>query len=278
MRQMGSPFVRRGSATLGHKCEELSNGMTPDEVFEVDIDDDGLYCFRLRVDGDIVLASLGFKTKWGCTRALALVREHATNPDGYVKDLSVLPQHQFKIRIGRNRVLGISRIYPTATEYKAGQATVCRAAPRAIIDDRTVEIARTARTEKKRRESKKKKKLNQESSTQFKLYEAPHLGNGIYGFTEGQQPVEKTFDTEAERDEFWDRQIDPNTEETDTKTDGTYMAYEYRRANIPLREKWGYVGAARYSDENLISGSPDGDAVEKSGHELKEAAAEYGRV
>ena len=85
--------------------------------FEMYKDDAGQYQIRFQLGDETFLCSYGYKSKLGCTNGIESVRNHSSNPDYFVKDLTVVPRHRFKLISSNGRVLGFSRVYETMAGY-----------------------------------------------------------------------------------------------------------------------------------------------------------------
>ena len=96
--------------------------------------------FRFRLiagDGDIVLASEGYKSKRGCMKGIESVRINSSNPDNYVMEPTINGVHRFKLVSLNGRVIGISQDFESAAAYNSGLTSVAKLASDASIDDQT---------------------------------------------------------------------------------------------------------------------------------------------
>jgi uncharacterized protein YegP (UPF0339 family) len=121
-----------------------------DGAFELFVDVKGEYRFRLRSpNGQIVLASEGYKQKAGALNGIASVRENAPTYARFVlKDPSADDQYWFVLRAANNEIIGVSEMYKAAGGRAYGIYAVQRLAGGAKLLDFTVVAAATPATPK----------------------------------------------------------------------------------------------------------------------------------
>lgn len=98
----------------------------------------GRFYFRLlAADGDVILNSEAYASKFGCSKGIHSVRANTKNPDNYLKEPTRNGGHRFKLLSLNGRILGISQSYDSAAAYSKAVASVTRLARTATVDDLT---------------------------------------------------------------------------------------------------------------------------------------------
>lgn len=106
--------------------------------FEVYKDKRGETRFRLKAsNGQIILASEGYKTKSSAMNGVASVQKNAPNDARYQRKESKSGKPMFNLRAGNNQVIGTSEMYDSTAACENGIASVKKNAPGAKIDDQT---------------------------------------------------------------------------------------------------------------------------------------------
>lgn len=106
--------------------------------FEIFKDKAGEYRFRLKAsNGEIILASEGYKGKTGCKNGIASVQKNATIDARYARKETKTGKHRFNLRAGNNQVIGTSESYNSTAARDNGIQSVMKNATDARIDDQT---------------------------------------------------------------------------------------------------------------------------------------------
>lgn len=106
--------------------------------FEVYKDKAGEYRFRLKAgNGEIILASEGYKAKSGCTNGIESIRKHAPDDANYEKNETSTGKSTFKLKASNHQVIGTSQSYSTTSGRDNGIESVKKNGPVAVIDDQT---------------------------------------------------------------------------------------------------------------------------------------------
>ncbi len=104
--------------------------------FEVYRDKAGEYRFRLKAsNGQIILASEGYKQKPGAIKGIASVMKNALNDASYVRKETKSGGKMFNLRAGNRQVIGTSESYKTASARDNGIESVKKNAPGAAVKD-----------------------------------------------------------------------------------------------------------------------------------------------
>jgi uncharacterized protein YegP (UPF0339 family) len=107
--------------------------------FEIYKDKAGEFRFRLKAtNGEIILASEGYKAKTGAKNGIASVMKNAATPGRFEKKATGKGKTFFVLKAGNQQVIGTSEVYETERARDAGIASVGKNAPGAKIDDKTV--------------------------------------------------------------------------------------------------------------------------------------------
>ncbi len=106
--------------------------------FELYKDKGGEFRFRLKAsNGEIILASEGYKAKTGAMNGIAAVQKNAANDARYLRKQTASGAHRFNLRSGNHQVIGTSESYKTEAARENGIQSVGRNAPDAKIVDLT---------------------------------------------------------------------------------------------------------------------------------------------
>jgi uncharacterized protein YegP (UPF0339 family) len=106
--------------------------------FELYKDKAGEYRFRLKAaNGQIILASEGYKAKASVTNGIESVRKNALNDEHYERKPTKSGQHMFNLMATNGQVIGTSEQYTTIAARDNGIESVKKNAPDATLDDQT---------------------------------------------------------------------------------------------------------------------------------------------
>lgn len=106
--------------------------------FEIYKDKAGEYRFRLKAsNGQIILASEGYKAKSSCNNGVESVKKNAQDEARYERKETKTGKHMFNLKAGNNQVIGTSESYESVAARDNGIASVKKNAPGAKIDDLT---------------------------------------------------------------------------------------------------------------------------------------------
>lgn len=104
--------------------------------FEVYTDKGGKHCFRLKAgNGEIILASQGYKAKASCKNGIESVRKNAAIAARFEKTTTKNGQPRFNLRAGNNQIIGTSETYNSTAARDNGIKSVQRNAPGAPIKE-----------------------------------------------------------------------------------------------------------------------------------------------
>ena len=104
--------------------------------FEIYKDKAGEYRFRLKAsNGEIILASEGYKAKSGCKNGIASVMKNSSSASRFEKTETRTGKARFNLRAGNNQVIGTSESYNTTAARDNGIKSVMKKAPKAVIKD-----------------------------------------------------------------------------------------------------------------------------------------------
>ena len=104
--------------------------------FEIYKDKAGEYRFRLKAsNGEIILASEGYKAKSGCKNGIASVQKNAASASRFQKTETRTGKARFNLRAGNNQVIGTSESYNSTAARDNGIKSVMKNAPKAVIKD-----------------------------------------------------------------------------------------------------------------------------------------------
>lgn len=106
--------------------------------FEIYKDKAGEYRFRLKAsNGQIILASEGYKAKSSCTNGIESVQKNAPDDARFERKETKTGKHMFNLKAGNNQVIGTSESYESIAARDNGIESVKKNAPGAKVDDLT---------------------------------------------------------------------------------------------------------------------------------------------
>ncbi len=104
--------------------------------FEIYRDRRGEFRFRLKAsNGEIILASEGYKAKSGCKNGIASVKKNSKAKKNFVRKESKNGKFMFNLRAGNNQVIGTSEMYNTNASCENGIKSVMNNASGAKIEE-----------------------------------------------------------------------------------------------------------------------------------------------
>jgi uncharacterized protein YegP (UPF0339 family) len=105
-------------------------------VFEVYTDARGEYRFRLKApNGEILLASEGYKGKAGCLNGIKSVKENCPIDERFEKYEDKAGKHRFRLKAANYQVIGTGEAYESESGLEGGIASIQRWAPDAEIKE-----------------------------------------------------------------------------------------------------------------------------------------------
>ncbi|MEE9179506.1 MAG: YegP family protein [Vicinamibacteria bacterium] len=97
--------------------------------FEIFKDKAGEFRFRLRAsNGEIVLASEGYRSKAGATNGAASVKKNCRSEKCFEKKPASSGKYRFIMKARNHQVIGTSQIYPSEAARDKGIKAIARAA------------------------------------------------------------------------------------------------------------------------------------------------------
>lgn len=106
--------------------------------FEIYKDKKGETRFRLKSgNGQIILASEGYKRKASCMNGVESVRKNSQSDDRFERKDTKSGKYMFNLRARNGQVVGTSETYESAKSRDNGIASVAKNAPGAKVDDQT---------------------------------------------------------------------------------------------------------------------------------------------
>ena len=106
--------------------------------FEMFTDKKGESRFRLKAgNGQIILASEGYKQKASCKNGIESVRKNSQDDTRFERKDTRAGKFRFNLRARNGQVVGTSESYNTAAARENGVASVGKNAPDAKVDDQT---------------------------------------------------------------------------------------------------------------------------------------------
>ena len=106
--------------------------------FELYKDKGGEFRFRLKAgNGQIILASEGYKTKTSAKNGIASVRRNSAVEARFERKETKSGKHMFNLKASNGQVIGTSESYTTAAARDNGVASVQKNAPDATVKDLT---------------------------------------------------------------------------------------------------------------------------------------------
>ena len=104
--------------------------------FEIYQDSKEEFRFRLKAsNGQIVLASEGYKTKVACENGIVSVRVNSQNPDNFESFESKQLNFYFNLKASNGKIIGTSETYSRFGGMEYGIAVIVKIAPKATIVD-----------------------------------------------------------------------------------------------------------------------------------------------
>ncbi|WP_299676268.1 YegP family protein [uncultured Dokdonia sp.] len=96
------------------------------------------YFFRLKaMNGQIILASEGYKAKNSCNNGIQSVKRNSINLDMYARKIAKNGQHYFVLKSINGEIIGKSEFYSTKAGLENGIFSVKHNAPSADVFDLT---------------------------------------------------------------------------------------------------------------------------------------------
>lgn len=106
--------------------------------FELYNDKAGEFRFRLKAgNGQIILASEGYKAKASATNGIESTRKNAPIDGSYERKTTKSGQYMFNLKATNGQVIGTSEQYKTEASMENGIESVKKNAPDAALDDQT---------------------------------------------------------------------------------------------------------------------------------------------
>lgn len=106
--------------------------------FELYADKAGEFRFRLKAgNGEIILASEGYKQKASALNGIESVRKNANDEARFEKKETSSGKPRFNLKSTNGQVIGTSESYSSAAARDNGIASVMKNAPEATLDDQT---------------------------------------------------------------------------------------------------------------------------------------------
>ena len=107
--------------------------------FELFTDNAGEYRFRLKAgNGEIILASEGYKQKASAENGINSVKKNAMDDDHYERKDTSAGKPMFNLKASNGQVIGTSEQYSSASARDKGIESVKKNAPQAKVDDLTI--------------------------------------------------------------------------------------------------------------------------------------------
>ncbi|MGI9394731.1 MAG: YegP family protein [Boseongicola sp.] len=107
--------------------------------FEIFKDKAGEFRFRLKAsNGQIILASEGYKAKTSCKNGIESVRKNSQNDARFERRETRAGKARFNLKAVNGQVIGTSESYESTKARENGVASVAKNAPGAKLDDTTV--------------------------------------------------------------------------------------------------------------------------------------------
>lgn len=106
--------------------------------FEIFKDKAGEFRFRLKAgNGQIILASEGYKAKASCTNGIESVRKNSQSDARFERKETKSGKWMFNLKASNGQVIGTSETYEAEKSRENGIASVAKNAPDAKVDDQT---------------------------------------------------------------------------------------------------------------------------------------------
>jgi uncharacterized protein YegP (UPF0339 family) len=104
--------------------------------FELYTDKAGEYRFRLKAgNGQIILASEGYKTKASALNGIESVRKNSQDDARFERKETAGGKPRFNLKASNGQVIGTSESYESTSARENGIASVAKNAPDAKLDD-----------------------------------------------------------------------------------------------------------------------------------------------
>jgi uncharacterized protein len=104
--------------------------------YEIYKDNAGEFRFRLKAgNGQIILASEGYKAKASAVNGIDSVRKNAPTDSLYERSESAAGKFRFNLKSTNGQVIGTSQLYESAASRENGVESVKNNAPEATVDD-----------------------------------------------------------------------------------------------------------------------------------------------
>lgn len=197
--------------------------------FELYRDGRGHHRFRLTEGDRILLDSRAYKSRYGCTVGIAAVRARALDSANFAIERTPSGRERLKLLASNFRILGIG---PRRPDVRGDLVLVQRIAPDAPLNDR---IAKALQDRQRR--------------SRHRIYAAPRNAQGAYRPPDASALIVQGFESEAERNHYWERRIRPVT------VNSAGALYEYVMCDYPDDGRWRFVSERRYSNARLICGN-----------------------
>jgi len=106
--------------------------------FEIYKDKAGEFRFRLKAsNGQIILASEGYKAKTSCKNGIESVRKNSQSDGRFDRRETKTGKARFNLKAANGQVIGTSESYESTKARENGIASVAKNAPDAKVDDQT---------------------------------------------------------------------------------------------------------------------------------------------
>ncbi|TCC88504.1 DUF1508 domain-containing protein [Pedobacter frigiditerrae] len=99
----------------------------------------GEFQFNLKAgNGQVILASEGYKTKASCENGISSVSNNAADLDKYERNTSKNGKAYFNLKASNGQIIGTSEMYESEAARDKGIESVKNNAPDATIEDETI--------------------------------------------------------------------------------------------------------------------------------------------
>jgi uncharacterized protein YegP (UPF0339 family) len=106
--------------------------------FEIYKDKAGEFRFRLKAgNGQVILASEGYKAKASCTNGIESVRKNSQSDGRFERKATKSGKWMFNLKASNGQVVGTSETYESEKARENGIASVAKNAPDAKVDDQS---------------------------------------------------------------------------------------------------------------------------------------------
>ena len=110
--------------------------------FEIYADKRGEFRFRLKAsNGQVILASEGYKAKASCKRGIASVMKNSQTDARFERREGKTGKSSFNLKATNGQVIGVSESYESASARENGVQSVMKNAPDARVEDLTLVTA-----------------------------------------------------------------------------------------------------------------------------------------